>query len=56
MESYEDYLKRTGREDNRTSWKYWKMEVCGMDEAEAIKAGIAVYEPLEKESDQAGDL
>lgn len=46
FESYEEYLRRTNQEDTRETWKWWKIEVCGMCETEAIKASITVYEPL----------
>lgn len=48
-ESYEDYLIRTHQKDSRTSWKWWKIEDCGMSEKEAIKASIECYEPIRKE-------
>ena len=46
FESYEEYLKRTNQEDTRTAWKWWKIEVYGMSEKEAIKASITEYEPI----------
>ena len=46
LESYEEYLKRTNQKDTRESWKWWKIEVCGMSETEAIRASITIYEPL----------
>ena len=48
IESYEDYLKRTNQKDSRSAWKWWKIEVCGMSEKEAIKASITEYEPISK--------
>ena len=45
-ESYEEYLKRTNQQDSRTAWKWWKVEVFGMSEIEAIKASVN-YEPLD---------
>lgn len=48
FESYEEYLKRTNQKDTREAWKWWKIEVCGMSETEAIKASITVYEPLKR--------
>lgn len=49
MISYEEYLKTTGQKDGRTAWKWWKIEVCGMTEREAIQASITCYEPINKE-------
>lgn len=46
--SYEEYLEKTNQKDSRTAWKWWKIEVCGMSEVEAIKASIHCYEPLQK--------
>ena len=46
FESYEEYLNRTKQEDSRTAWKWWKIEVCGMREMEAIKASITEYKPM----------
>lgn len=48
IESYEEYLKRTNQEYNRTAWKWWKIEVCKMSEKEAIKASITEYEPIKR--------
>ena len=48
FESYEDYLKRTKHEDTRETWKWWKIESCGMEEAEAIKASVTEYKPLKR--------
>lgn len=48
LESYEEYLKRTNQEDTRTSFKWWKIEVYGMSEIEAIKASITAYESLKR--------
>lgn len=48
LESYEEYLRRTKQEDSRESWKWWKIEVYGMSEKEAIKASITLYEPLKR--------
>lgn len=48
IESYEEYLNRTNQEDSRTAWKWWKIEVCGMSEIEAIKASITEYEPIKQ--------
>lgn len=48
LESYEEYLKRTNQEDTRESWKWWKIEVYGMSEVEAIKASVTMYEPLKR--------
>lgn len=45
---YETYLKQTGQTDSRTSWKWWKVEVFGISEKEAIKASLKYYEPLEE--------
>jgi len=36
--SYQEYLNRTGQKDSLTAWKWWKIEVCGMSEKQAIKA------------------
>ena len=47
--SYEEYLKLTGQEDSRNAWKWWKIECCGMNQKEAIKASLSCYEPLKKE-------
>lgn len=44
--SYEEYLKLNGYNDTRTNWKWWKIEVCGMSEKEAIKASVTEYRPL----------
>ena len=44
--SYEEYLRKTKQSDSRESWKWWKIEVCGMSEKEAIKASYKVYQPL----------
>lgn len=46
--SYEEYLKATNQKDSRSGWKWWKIEVCGMSEKEAIKASYSVYKPLRK--------
>ena len=46
FESYEEYLNRTNQEDSQTAWKWWKIEICGMSEREAIKASITEYEPI----------
>lgn len=46
MESYEEYLKRTKQKDSRNAWKWWKIEVCEMNEKEAIKASITDYKPI----------
>lgn len=43
IESYEEYLKRTNQEDNRTAWKWWKIEVCGMSEKEAKRGNKGKY-------------
>lgn len=48
MMSYQEYLEKTGYKDNRTSWKWWKIEICGMTEKEAIKASIKYYEPIKE--------
>lgn len=40
--SYEEYIRLTGIEDERFSWITWKIDGCGMDEGEAIKAA---YDP-----------
>lgn len=48
LESYEEYLKRTNREDTRKSWKWWLIEVCGMEETEAIRTSITMYKPLKR--------
>jgi len=40
--SYQEYLSRTGQKDSRTAWKWWKIEICGMSEKQAIKAA---YDP-----------
>lgn len=45
--SYEEYLKTTNQEDTPHAWKWWKIEVYGMSEREAIKA-LKYYEPLGK--------
>lgn len=45
---YEEYLIKTNQSDSRTTWKWWKIEICGMSEKDAIKASVAVYEPLNK--------
>ena len=45
FENYEEYLNRTNQEDNRTAWKWWKIEVCGMSEKEAIKARASMSLP-----------
>lgn len=49
MESYEEYLQRTKQKDSRNTWKWWKIEVCGMSEKEAIKASITEYKPVTKQ-------
>ena len=49
MESYEEYLIRTNQKDCRSAWKWWKIEVYGMSEREAIKASMECYEPLKEE-------
>ena len=46
--SYEEYLAKTKQKDTREAWKWWKIEVCGMSEKEAIRAAYKIYEPLEK--------
>jgi len=38
--SYEEYLQRTGKKDNASSWADWKVEVCGMDYEEAKKVSL----------------
>lgn len=40
--SYSDYLQATGSKDCRESWIWWKMEIFGMSERQAIKAA---YDP-----------
>lgn len=49
--SYEEYLEKTNQKDSRTAWKYWKIEVCGMTEKEAIKASVN-YEPIRKNEEE----
>ena len=46
MLSYEEYLRKTKQKDSRTAWKFWKMEVYGMSEKEAIRASYQCYKPL----------
>lgn len=48
MMSYEEYLQATGQKDSRTAWKWWKIEVFGMSEREAIKASVTCYEPIKE--------
>jgi len=36
--SYDEYLEKIGKKNCRQSWVDWKVEICGMDEAEAIQA------------------
>lgn len=38
MMSYNEYLTKTGKEDNKQSWIDWKVEVCGMRYMEAVRA------------------
>ena len=40
--SYEEYLTKTNKEDNRESWIDWKTEICGMSYMEARRAS---YDP-----------
>jgi hypothetical protein len=35
--SYEEYLSKMHLKDNKDNWIYWKMDICGMSEEEAIK-------------------
>ena len=49
MMSYEEYLQERKQKDTRQAWKWWKMEVFGMSEKEAIKASYKLYKPLRKE-------
>ena len=35
--SYEEYLAKTQKEDNKESWIDWKFEICGMSYLEAIR-------------------
>ncbi len=44
--SYTEYLRKTGQKDSREAWKWWKIEICGMSEREAIKASAKCYTPL----------
>ena len=47
--SYEEYLKQTQQRDSFNAWKWWKIDVCGMTERQAIKAGLDKdfgYKPL----------
>lgn len=47
--SYEDYLAANQMEDKFFSWITWKVDGCGMDEDEAIKAAYDPewgYEPI----------
>ena len=49
--SYRQYLKATGKADDRSSWIDWKMYL-GMEYTQALKASIDKvwgYTPLEKE-------
>lgn len=48
MMSYQEYLEKTGYKDSPTAWKWWKVEICGMTETEAIKAAIKYYEPIKE--------
>lgn len=48
MLSYQEYLEKTGQKDSRFAWKWWKIEVYGMTEKEAIKASIKYYEPIKE--------
>jgi hypothetical protein len=51
MMSYEEYLKLTNQRDSFDAWKWWKIDVCGMTELQAIKAGLDKdfgYSPLQK--------
>ena len=41
--SYADYLKATNQKDSRNRWVWWKVEICGMEYAEAVRASIEVY-------------
>ena len=46
--SYVDYLKLKGYTDSISSYQWWKMEVLGMSEREAIDSSIQDYAPLPK--------
>lgn len=35
--SYDEYLKRTGKEASKEAWIDWKVEICGMSYIEARK-------------------
>ena len=48
MMSYEEYLQERKQKDTRQAWKWWKIEVFGMSEKEAIKASYKLYKPLMK--------
>ena len=48
MMSYKEYLEKTGQKDSPTAWKWWKIEVCGMSEKQAIKAYIEHYKKIKK--------
>lgn len=36
--SYDEYILKTCKEDNKGSWIDWKVEICGMSEIEAIRS------------------
>jgi len=51
MMSYEEYLNATKEKDSRQNWIAWKVEVYGMEPAEATKAAYDSewgYKPLPK--------
>ena len=46
LETYEEYLQRTNREDNKFSWMHWKIEVYGYSKEKAQKRAESQYYPL----------
>lgn len=45
-ESYRDFLRRTGNEDSKTAWKWWKIQVYEMSEVDAMRDADNNYRPL----------
>lgn len=45
-ESYRDFLRRTGNEDSKTAWKWWRIQVYEMSEVDAMRDADNNYRPL----------
>lgn len=48
-EGYIDFVKRTGNQDCKTTWKWWRMEAYGMTEVEAMRDADVNYKPIKEQ-------